>query len=377
MELTIEQIAIRDAAGKFAATELFPNAAAFDETSSFPNAIVTTMADLGYMGMFIPECWGGTGGNHMMNAIVMEEISSACGGISTMMHVHNSTSLAISTLGTESQKVRFLPKMALGHCIGAFCMTEPGAGSDTAMIKTRATKFEGGWEINGTKQYITNGRRAGVAIVAAVTDPLAGRSGIALFLVPTETPGFEVGRVEKKMGQKCSDTTEIFLRNCRIPDENLLGSIDKGYLEAMSLLGAGRVSVAAQAVGMARGAYEQSLKYSKERTAFGKTIIKHQAIAFRLAEMLIDIEVARQYVFHVAGRLDLAIPSVAEASVAKAFASEMAEKVCSQAVSTFGGYGYMTGATVERIYRDVRVCQIYEGTRDIQRLIISSALLRS
>ncbi len=373
MILNDEQVAVQDAARRYALAELKPHAESWDEEQRCPASVMAGLAELGFMGLQVPVEHGGAGASHLTKAIVVEEIAAGCGGVSTIMHVHDGVCTALIDLGTEAQIARFLPSMVSGNCIGAFCLTEPSAGSDTAMLKTIATEVPGGWQINGTKAYISNGANAGLAIVVALTDPSAGKRGFTLFLVPTNTPGFVVSRVEKKMGQKCADTAEIILDGCVVPAQNILGTLGGGYGYAMGSLSAGRIAIAAQATGMARSAYEHALSYAQQRTAYGKEIIKHQAVAFRLADMLMRIELARQYTWHAAQLLDAGHRAMREAAIAKCFAAEMAEKVASDAIATFGGAGYMQGPA-ERIYRDVRVCQIYEGTGEIQRLIISRDL---
>lgn len=373
MKLQEEHLAIRDTARRFAEAELAPYADAWDDAHACPPEVLNALANLGFMGLSVPPENGGSGGNHVINAIVVEEIAAGCGGVSTIMHVHNIVCSTFVDLGTAAQKERFLPPMVVADCVGAFCITEPGAGSDTSMLKTRATRVDGGWQIDGVKQFVSNGQRAGVAIVVASTDPAAGKRGFTLFAVPTSTPGFRVARIEKKLGQNCADTAEIALEGCVVPDNAVLGTVGGGYGYAMSYLSAGRVSVAAQAIGMARAAYAHALRYASERISYGQPIIKHQAVSFRLANMLMSIELAREYTLHAAQMLDRGEPAMREAAIAKCFAAEMAERVCSDAIATLGGYGYMQGP-VERIFRDVRVCQIYEGTGDIQRLIISRDL---
>ncbi len=373
MTLNEDQLAIRDAARRFARSELAPHAQAWDEAAACPVSVLASLAASGFMGLLVPSESGGAGCGHLTKAIVMEELAAGCAGVSTIVHVHDSVAAALVDLGTPAQIARYLPRMLAADCIGAFCITEPGAGSDTSMLRTRAVRVNGGWQIDGTKQFISNGARAGLAIVVASTDPAAGKRGFSLFAVPADTPGFRVGRVEKKMGQKCADTTEIFLDRCVVPEDAVLGTVGGGYAYAMNTLANGRVAVAAQAVGIARSAYALALAHAGQRRAYGREIIQHQAVAFRLADMLMKIEVARQYTHHAAGLLDAQRPAMRAAAIAKCFASEMAERVCSDAVATLGGYGYVQG-DVERIYRDVRVCQIYEGTGDIQRLIIAREL---
>ena len=374
MRLTGTQTTIQEAARRFTRDRLAPYADAWDASSSCPSDMHQQLGEMGFLGLLVSGSDGGSEAGHLANCIVTEEIAAGSGGISTMMHVHAFSTLAMAENGSTEQKSRYLADMLKGSVVGAFCLTEPQAGSDTAMIRTRAEKVDGGWSIRGTKCYITNGQRAHLAIVLAVTDPDAGKKGVTAFLVPTDTDGFNVTRIEEKMGQRCSDTAEIALDHCVVPDANVFGRLNGGYAFAMSSLAAGRIGVAAQALGMARSAYEAALVYARQRPAFGKPIVEHQAIAFRLADMLSQLEVARQYIYHVAMLLDEGVECTTQASIAKAFVSEMAERVCSAAVSVLGGAGYMKGSVVERLYRDVRVCQIYEGTSDIQRLIISRDL---
>ncbi|WP_326537425.1 acyl-CoA dehydrogenase family protein [Pseudorhodoferax sp.] len=373
MTLDDERQAIRAAARRFAEAELAPHADRWDEAGDCPPQVLQSLAGLGFMGLTIPTAYGGSGGGHLLKALVVEEIAAGCAGVSTILHVHDGSCTAIADLGTPAQKDHWLPRMARGETIGCFCITEPDAGSDTSMVRTRASRVDGGWQLDGTKQFISNGRRAGVAVVVAVTDPAAGKRGFTLFLVPTDTPGLRVGRVEKKMGQKCADTTEIILERCVVPDSAVLGTVGGGYAYAMGSLAEGRVAIAAQAVGMARSAYAHAVQYAGQRKAYGQEIIRHQAVGFRLANMLMQIELARQYTWHAATLLDEGHTAMREAAIAKCFAAEMSERVCSDAIATLGGYGYIQGP-VERIYRDARVCQIYEGTGDIQRLIIARDL---
>ena len=373
MVLDGEQLAVQSAARDFAAAELAPHAEQWDDAEGCPTSVLRALADLGFMGMQVPAADGGTVAGHLLNAIVMEEIAAGCGGVSTIMHVHNSVCAAIVDSGAPSLRARLLPRMTTGECIGAFCVTEPEAGSDTSMLRTVATRVAGGWRLNGAKQFISNGSTAGLAIVLASTEPLAKKKGFTLFAVPTTTAGFRVGRTEKKLGQKCADTSEIFLDDCLVSEDDVLGQPGSGYGYALRTLSAGRVSVAAQAVGMARSAYAYALSYAQHRKAYGQEIVKHQAVSFRLADMLMGIELARQYTYHAAALLDSGQSALREAAIAKCFAAEMAENVGSGAIATLGGYGYLAGP-IERIYRDVRACQIYEGTGDIQRLIISRDL---
>jgi butyryl-CoA dehydrogenase len=330
------------------------------------------MGRLGMLGMVIPEEWDGAGADYVSYALALEEIAGGDGAVSTIMSVHNSVGcMPILSFGTAEQKDRFLRPMARGEKLGAFCLTEPQAGSDAAAIRTRARRDGNHWVLDGTKQFITNGKNGHVAIVFAVTDPAAGKKGISAFIVPTDTPGYHVARVEHKLGQRCSDTAQIVLEGCRLTPDLMLGDEGKGYNIALANLEGGRIGIAAQSVGMARSAFRHALSYAKERTSMGVPIIEHQAVAFRLADMATRIEAAHHLVLHAASLRDAGIPCLKEAAMAKLNASEMAERVCSDAIQIHGGYGYLEDFPVERIYRDVRVCQIYEGTSDIQRLIIS------
>jgi len=370
-----DQIMIRDMARSFAAERLAPFAAEWDREHRFPAEALREMGALGLLGMLVPPRWDGAGADHVAYALALEEIAAGDGATSTIMSVQNSVvCLPIYRFGTDEQRERFLRPLARGEAIGAFCLTEPQAGSDAANLVTRARRSERGWILDGTKQFVTSGKNAQTAVVFAVTDPTAGKRGISAFIVPTDTPGYRVARVEQKLGQRASDTAQIVLEECELPAGQLLGEEGQGYRIALSNLEGGRVGIAAQAVGMARSAFAAALAYARERRSFGAPLIEHQAIAFRLADMATRIEVARQMVLHAAALREAGQPCLREASMAKLFASEMAERVCSDALQIHGGYGYVEDYPVERIYRDVRVCQIYEGTSDIQRLVIARHL---
>jgi len=373
--LSEEQRLIRDTLRDFARERLAPNAAQWDRESIFPREALQELAALGVWGMVVPEHWDGAELDYVSLAVALEEIAAGDGATSTIMSVQNSLVCGIlNRYGNDAQKERWLKGAAGGELLGCFCLTEPHVGSDAAAIKTRAAKVSDGWTLNGVKQFITSGRNAQIAIVFAVTDPGAGRKGISCFCVPTDTQGYIVARLEDKLGQHASDTAQILFEDCQISADCLIGSEGDGYRIALSNLEAGRIGIAAQSVGMARAALEAAVRYAKERTAFGKTIIEHQAVSFRLADMATRIEAARQLVWHAASLRDAGEPCLKEASMAKLFASEMAERVCSDAIQIHGGYGVVADFPVERIYRDVRVCQIYEGTSDIQRLVIGRAL---
>ena len=374
--LTEEQTLIRDTARQFARDKLAPHAATWDRESRFPAEAVAEMGRLGFLGMLVPEEWDGAGAGQVANALAMMEVAAGDGSCSTIMGVHNSVGcMPVLNFGTTEQKERFLRPMARGEMLAAFCLTEPQAGSDASAIKTRAEKDGNHYVLNGVKQFITSGRNAQVAIVFAVTDPARGKKGISAFIVPTDTPGYQVASVENKLGQKASDTCQIVFDNMRLTPDLLLGEEGEGYRIALSNLEGGRIGIAAQATGMARAAYEAALAYAQERQSFGTPIAKHQAVAFRLADMATSLQATELMVLHAARLRDAGQPCLKEAAMAKLFASEMAERVCSDAIQIHGGYGYLSDFPVERIYRDVRVCQIYEGTSDIQRLIIGREIL--
>jgi len=376
MWLSEVQSQIRDTVRAFAQERLLPNAARWDREHHFPRAELSALGGLGVLGVVVPERWGGAGLDYVSLALALEEIAAGDGSISTIISVQNSVVCGpINAFGTDAQKQRFLVPLARGEELGCFCLSEPHVGSDAGAIVTRAERDGGFFVLNGVKQFITTGKNADVAVVFAVTDKAAGKKGISAFLVETSTPGYVVARVEEKLGQRASDTAQIVFENCRVPAANLLGREGEGYRIALANLEMGRIGIAAQAVGMARAAFDAALAYARERTSFGKLLVDHQAINFKLADMATQIEAARQLVWHAAALRDAGQPCLKEASMAKLFASEMAESVCSDAIQVHGGYGYVTDFPVERIYRDVRVCQIYEGTSEIQRLVIGRALV--
>ncbi len=374
MQLTEEQRLVRDTAREFAREVLAPDAARNDAESRFPTDAIRQMGELGFMGMLVPEAYGGAAADHVAYALALEEIATGDGAVSTIMSVHNSVGcMPILNFGSEAQKDRWLPDMAAGRKLGAFCLTEPDAGSDASNLKTRAS-FDGErWRIDGTKQFITSGKHADVAITFARTGE--GKRGISAFAVATDNPGYRVARVEEKLGQRASDTCQIVYEDCEVTPDDLLGEEGAGYRIALSNLEGGRIGIAAQAVGMARAAYEAALDYAQTRRTFGAPIMQHQAVAFRLADMATRIDAARLLVLRAAELRDRGVPCLVEASMAKLFASEMAEEVCSGAIQVHGGYGVLRDYAVERIARDVRVCQLYEGTSEIQRLVISRALV--
>jgi len=374
LDETHEQI--RDAAEAFARERVAPVAEDWEEAGRVPTEIYRELGTLGFMGLMVPEAYGGAATDNVACAIVLEALSAASAGLGTGVSGHNSVVCSpILGFGTEAQRQRWLKPLAAGELLGAFCLTEPQGGSDAAAIKTRAVRHGDGWLLNGSKAFITSGGTANVAIVFAVTDPEAPRGkGISAFVVPTDHPGYVVERVERKMGQKSNDTCQIAFRDLDLPADALLGELGQGYRIALSNLEGGRIGIAAQAVGIARAAYEAALAYAKERVSFGKPIIEHQAVGFRLAEMATRVEAARELVFHAAALRDAGRPCFKEACMAKLFASDMAEQVCSDAIQTFGGYGYIEDFPVSRYARDARVTRIYEGANDIQKLVISRAI---
>ncbi len=375
MLLSPDQEMIRDAVRDFAQRELWPHAAQWDKEHHFPKDVHQGLAALGAYGICVPEDLGGAGLDYLTLALVLEEIAAGDGGTSTAISVTNCPVNAILLrYGNAEQQRRWLMPLARGEMLGAFCLTEPHVGSDASALRTTATRDGDAYVLNGVKQFITSGKNGQVAIVIAVTDKGAGKKGMSAFIVPTDTPGWVVARLEEKLGQHSSDTAQIVLEQCRIPAENLIGQEGEGYKIALSALEGGRIGIAAQSVGMARSALDFAIQYAKERQSFGKAIFEHQAVGFRLADGATQIEAARQLIWHAASLRDADRPCLREAAMAKLFASEVAERVCSLAIQTLGGYGVVNDFPVERIYRDVRVCQIYEGTSDVQKIIIQRAL---
>ncbi|MDR2299997.1 MAG: acyl-CoA dehydrogenase family protein [Comamonas sp.] len=375
MLLNQDQEMIREALRDFVREQITPHAARWDKEHHFPKDVHQGLAALGAYGICVPEELGGAGLNYLSLALVLEEIAAGDGGTSTVISVTNCPVNAIlMKYGNARQQEQWLSPLAQGAMLGAFCLTEPHVGSDASALRTTAVREGDEYVINGVKQFITSGKNGDVAIVIAVTDKAAGKKGMSAFLVPTSNPGYIVARLEDKLGQHSSDTAQINFDNCRIPAENLIGAEGEGYKIALSALEGGRIGIAAQSVGMARAAFECALQYSKERESFGQPIFNHQAVGFRLADCATQIEAARQLIWHAASLRDAGLPCLKEAAMAKLFASEMAERVCSMAIQTLGGYGVVNDFPVERIYRDVRVCQIYEGTSDVQKIIIQRAL---
>ncbi len=377
MILTEEQGMVRDMARAFAAEKLAPHAAEWDKGSIFPAEAIREMGTLGLMGMLIPPEWAGAGTDNIAYVMAIEEIAAGDGSCSTIMTVHNTVAcMPIYKFGSDEQKERFLRPLARGEQLGGFALTEPEAGSDAAAIRTRAERDGNHWVLNGTKQFITSGKNADVIIAFAVTDPDAGKRGISAFIVPTDTPGYEVASKERKLGQKASDTCQLRFEDMALTPDLMLGQEGEGYWIALSNLEGGRIGIAAQAVGMARAAYEAALAYAGERESMGTVIVNHQAVGFRLADMATKLEAARQLTLHAASLRDAGVPCLKEAAMAKLYATEMAETVCSDAIQTHGGVGYLEDFPVARIFRDVRVCKIYEGTSDIQRLIIGREIAK-
>ena len=378
MLLTQDQEMIRDAVRSFAQEQLWPHAAQWDKEHAFPEAAHKGLAELGAYGICVPEEYGGAGLDYVTLALVLEEVAAGDGGTSTPISVTNCPYNAIlMKYGTEAQKQKWLAPAARGEMLGAFALTEPHVGSDASSLRTTAVKDGDGYVLNGVKQFITSGKNGHAAVVIAVTDKAAGKKGMSAFIVPTHrlgNHGWVVARIEDKLGQHSSDTAQINLENCRVPAENLIGEEGEGYKIALSALEGGRIGIAAQSVGMARSALEVAIQYAKERESFGTAIFNHQSVGFRLADCATKLEAARQLIWHAASLRDAGLPCLKEAAMAKLFATETAEAVCTAAIQTLGGYGYVSDFPVERIYRDVRVCQIYEGTSDVQKIIITRAL---
>jgi len=375
MLLSEDHLAVQDTVRHYVQAEIAPHAAAWDKSHQFPAAQLQGLAALGCYGVAVPTEWDGAGLDYLALALILEEIAAGDGATSTVVSVNNCPVCSIlMAYGNADQKQRFLKPLARGEQLGAFCLTEPRVGSEAGGLKTTATRDGSHYVIDGVKQFITSGKNGDIAIVMAVTDKAAGKKGISAFVVPTKTPGYTVARIEDKLGQHASDTAQINFDQCRVPAENLLGEEGMGLRIALSGLEGGRIGIASQAVGMARAAFDAALAYSKERKSFGQPIFQHQAVQFQLAEMAMKIEAARQLIWHAAVLKDAGRPCLKEAAMAKLFASQMAEAVCSAAIQVFGGYGYVSDFPVERIYRDVRVCQIYEGTNEVQKILIGRAL---
>ena len=375
MLLTEDQRMVRDSVRAYVQDNIAPKAAAWDKSHAFPAAELKGLAELGCYGIAVPDEYGGAGLDYTSFAIILEEIAAGDGGVSTVISVNNCPVCSIMmSFANEQQKRDWLVPLARGEMLGAFALTEAHAGSDASSLRTTATLDGDHYVLNGAKQFITSGKNADVAIVMAVTDKAAGKRGISAFLVPTKTPGYTVARIEDKLGQHSSDTAALLFENCRVPVALRIGEEGAGYKIALAGLEGGRIGIASQSVGMARAAFEAALTYAREREAFGKPIFEHQSVQFKLADMATQIEAARQLIHHAASLKDAGQPCLTQAAMAKLFASEMAERICSDAIQIHGGYGYVTDFPVERIYRDVRVCQIYEGTSDIQKILIGRGL---
>jgi len=375
MLLSEDHRAVQDAVRSYVQDRIAPQAAAWDKSHHFPRAELRGLADLGCYGVAVPTEWDGAGLDYLALAVILEEIAAGDGATSTVVSVNNCPVCSIlMAYGDAEQKQRFLKPLARGDQLGAFCLTEPHVGSEAGGLKTTAVRDGDHYVLNGVKQFITSGKNGDLAIVMAVTDKAAGKKGISAFVVPTATPGYTVARIEDKMGQHASDTAQILFDECRVPATHRLGEEGEGLKIALSGLEGGRIGIASQSLGMARAAFEAALAYSKERQSFGQRIFEHQALQFKLADMATQIEAARQLIHHAASLKDTGMPCLKQAAMAKLFASEMAERVCSAAIQIFGGYGYVSDFPVERIYRDVRVCQIYEGTSEVQKILIGRAL---
>ncbi|CAB3802402.1 acyl-CoA dehydrogenase family protein [Paraburkholderia fynbosensis] len=375
MVLDQDHLMVRDALRTFVRDAITPHAAMWDRERTFPRDVHRQLAELGAYGVLVPEAYGGAGMDALALALILEEIAAGDGGTSTAISVNNCPVCSILlSYGNDAQKRDWLTPLARGEMLGAFCLTEPQAGSDASALRTTATRNGDAYVLNGVKQFITSGKNGDVAIVMAVTDKAAGKRGISAFIVPTSTTGYIVARVEEKLGQHSSDTAQIVFEDCRVPAANLIGAEGEGYRIALSGLEGGRIGIAAQSVGMARAAFDAALSYAKERESFGAPLFSHQAVQFRLADMATQLEAARQLIWHAASLKDAGQPCLTEAAMAKLFASEAAERICSAALQIHGGYGYLSDFPVERIYRDVRVCQIYEGTSDIQKILIARGL---
>lgn len=375
MVLNPTQKAVRDAVREFARREIMPYTRDFERAGGYPPTLFGRMAELGLWGMTAPEEYGGAAADFVSYAVALMEIAYADGALSTIVSIQNSLIVsAIVNDGTAAQKHRFLGELVAARTVGAFALTEADAGSDAAAIRTRAVRVNGGYLLNGAKQFISSGRTAGLVIVIAVTDPVAGKNGISALLVPTGNAGYIVEKVEHKLGQMASDTCAIRFVDLFVEEELRLGAEGDGYRIALANLEAGRIGVGAQSVGMAQAALDVAVTYAKQRRSMGKPILEHQAVGFRLADLAARLEAARQLVLHAAALKDAGEACLTEASMAKLVASETAETVCSGAIQTLGGYGYLEDFGVAKISRDVRVCQIYEGTSDIQRMVIARAL---
>jgi alkylation response protein AidB-like acyl-CoA dehydrogenase len=375
-QLTEPQRAIREAIREFAEREIRPAAPLYDEKGEFPWEIVNKMAALGLLGMIFPEEYGGAGMDYVSYAIALEEIARQDGGLALTVASHNSLcSNHIYLAGTEEQKRKYLPVLAKGEKLGAWGLTEPGSGSDAGALQTTAVRKRDRWILNGTKNFITQGSVASVYVIMAITNRAWEKRGVSAFILEKGTPGFRSGRKETKLGVRCSDTAQLILEDAEIPAENLLGEVNHGFLDTLKILDGGRIGIAAMALGLARGALEESVKYAKERHQFGQPIGRFQAIQWKLADMATEIEAARLLTFRAAAMKDRGLPTTKESAMAKLFASEVGMRACTQAIQIHGGYGYLRDFPVERYFRDVKLTEIGEGTSEIQRLVIARELL--
>ncbi|HEV3030071.1 MAG TPA: acyl-CoA dehydrogenase [Polyangia bacterium] len=377
LDLTAEQTLLRDTARDLATKEILPRAAEIDRAHQFPRALVSRLGELGLLGVMVPEKWGGAGMDAVSYALALEEISRACASVGVIMSVQNSLVCApLVTSGTDAQRARWLPGLSAGETIGCFGLSEPEAGSDAAAQRTAAVKSGAGWVLNGTKNFITNAPAADIILVAAKTDPGQGTKGISIFIVPTDAPGVKIGKPDDKLGIRGAVSAQVFLADAAVGPDALLGAEGEGFKIAMRALDGGRIGIAAQAVGIARAAFEDAVRYAQERKTFGQPIAQHQAIQFKLADMSTEIEAARLLLWRAAAKKDTGARYTREAAMAKLFASEVANRAAKEAVQVFGGYGYLADFPAERHFRDAKITEIYEGTSEIQRLVIASSLLK-
>ena len=373
-ELTNEQTAIRDMTREFVRKEIRPFAAEWDRTATVPLDTVRKAGALGLFGVGVPADWGGSGADFVSYILMTEELAYGDAGVCNMISATNAFAWKVRDHGTPAQKERFLRPVAAGDALACLMYTEPQAGSDAANQQTRAVRRGDRWVINGTKSFITSGRSASVGVLLAVTDPAAGKRGISAFLIRTDQPGYRVVRVEDKLGHRTNDTCQVVLEDLEVPADDMLGAPGQGLKIALAYLDTGRIGVAAQSVGVARAALDAALRYARERETFGKKLIEHQAVAFSLAEMATDLEVARQMCLHAARLKQAGARCIKEASMSKLFAAQMCERVCSAAIQIHGGYGFVRDYPVEKLYRDARVFQIYDGTNEVQKILIAREL---
>ena len=377
LELTEEQQLLQQTARDFATKEVLPKAAALDRDHRYPQELVAKMGELGFLGIAVPEQYGGAGMDCVSYVLVLEEIARACASTAVIMSVQNSlTEDPILKFGTEAQKTKWLPPLASGKIMGCFALSEPEAGSDAAAQKTTAVLKGDEWILNGTKNFITNGPIAQVCVLFAMNDQAKGHKGITAFIVPMDAPGLECGPRDDKLGICASPSSQVFLTDCRLPKDALLGEVGGGFKVAMSTLDGGRIGIAAQALGIARACLEDALEYGQDRKTFGKPIAEHQAISFKLADMAADVDAARMLIWRAAALKDQGVRHSQESAMAKLFASDIANRAARECVQIFGGYGYLKDFPAERHFRDAKITEIYEGTSEIQRLVIAGALLK-